>query len=193
MTAAIWAQSRLIISYTVVYRPFYGSWDDEFTSAVQPSVIVLLGPGYGAVPVTQVVPTQGAVSYGNYVLCQPSFTHLQLPMQPITSTMTTSTGFWMDSFPFALWKHGPKRRATDVPSDSEEECNQSRRSTKNPPMPSASTARRLRRKRAAERAKVANASAAPQAWVESRDMDVLLSIKGLKVVYCLMWMYTYIC
>ena len=164
----------------------------EMTSSPVPSnqVIVLLGPGYGAVPVTQVVPTQGAVSYGNYVLCQPSFTHLQLPMQPITS-MTTSTGSgWIRSPPCGNMVPTPR---TDVPSDSEEECNQSRRSTKNPPMPSASTARRLRRKRAAERAKVANASAAPQAWVESRDMDmdVFLSIKGLKVVYCLMWMYTY--
>lgn len=158
----------------------------EMTSSPVPSnqVIVLLGPGYGAVPVTQVVPTQGAVSYGNYVLCQPSFTHLQLPMQPITSTMTTSTGSgWIRSPPCGNMVPTPR---TDVPSDSEEECNQSRRSTKNPPMPSASTARRLRRKRAAERAKVANASAAPQAWVESRDMDmdVFLSIKGLKVVYC---------
>ena len=132
----------------------------EMTSSSVPSnqVIVLLG-GYGAVPVTQVVPTQG-VSYGNYVLCQPSFTHLQLPMQPITSTMTTSTTGstpWVRS-PSPCGNTGLPTPRTDVPSDSEEECNQSRRS-----MPSASTARRLRRKRAAERAKVANASAAPQA------------------------------
>ena len=156
----------------------------EMTSSPVPSnqVIVLLGPGYGAVPVTQVVPTQGAVSYGNYVLCQPSFTHLQLPMQPITS-MTTSTGSGWIRSPSPCGNMVPTPR-TDVPSDSEEECNQSRRSTKIPPMPSASTARRLRRKRAAERAKVANASAAPQVSLEElrsqlRD-DPLAAVQSMK-------------
>lgn len=106
MTAAIWAQSRLIISYTVVYRPFYGSWDDEFTSAIQPSHRVA-GTWLWS---------SSCYTGGSNSRCCELWQLCTLPTKFHTFAASHATnhldydhihGIWMDSFPFALWKHGP--------------------------------------------------------------------------------------
>lgn len=89
--------------------------------------------------------------------CQPGFTqHLQLPVMPAAAP-TSPCG--APCGPIAPLTATPR---TDVPSDDSEERRQAA------PRCTASTARRLRRKRAAERAKIANASGAPKV-----DLDEL--------------------
>ncbi len=110
MTAAIWAQSRLIISYTVVYRPFYGSWDDEFISAVQPSHRVA---GW--------IWSSSCYTGGSDSRCE-LWQLCALPTKFHTFAASHATNHldydnihhWihsMGSFPFPLWKHGTPNAA----------------------------------------------------------------------------------
>ena len=109
-------------------------------------VIVLVDPS--TFSVTHAAPVSYVTWCPQPAPCQPSFQHLQLPVVPAAAP-TSPCGAPCGPAPLSATPR------TDVPSDDSEERKQAPRCT-------ASTARRLRRKRAAERAKIANASGAPK-------------------------------